>query len=584
MSKAERYGPSYGTMADIEAAEALAAKGRRRRKIEAGVSLLAAALSLGVLYASRRVDGAGSAVILQHNPETGIAWQSSCTNGVCLYASNDYERALSRPIANGRFPDGVVLEMYRETRLEVDAEACELEISGSLDVRRTGGCLVEVRATALGEYWLTARVVEARSREARVVTYVLTAKYVRREIRDLTPDDRTRFLSAVGVTLRVSDEEGLRMYGYRYRSTDWYVRAHLYAASRSCSSFVATQSALAARFEMSLQSIDQRLALPYWDYLDGSLFADQHIADPEWFGPANPTNARRVVDSGRFAFAPVRTNAREYSTVTNPYGLLAAPWNTNPTPFVTRTVFRFGQYPRAAPTCALWLGMMRTARSLRAVDDALQEWSYTSGGAWNYLDHLRRRETDLPAENRGNYLALHRAWWRKGLLRCPDYCGHDAPPSSCACHLASNAANLTLATDQIANGGHAATLASDAAPNDPLFWLFLGTHERYLHQVRYLNHTGRYDFDLYSPAAPSPKYDAPDADCTGNHEHDLLAVDHDHLLLQPRQGGGPLTNGEYLALTAPFSPHLSYVYDQLLNWTHCGHALGFFNNNNNNNL
>lgn len=47
-------------------------------------------------------------------------------------------------------------------------------------------------------------------------------------------------------------------------------------------------------------------------------------------------------DRGRFAFVPTMTNAYEYSSVTNSYGLLRSPWNTDPNPFLTRHDRLFG--------------------------------------------------------------------------------------------------------------------------------------------------------------------------------------------------------------------------------------------------
>lgn len=47
-------------------------------------------------------------------------------------------------------------------------------------------------------------------------------------------------------------------------------------------------------------------------------------------------------DLGRFAFVPTMANASEYSTLTNAYGLLRSPWNTDPNPFLTRHDHVFG--------------------------------------------------------------------------------------------------------------------------------------------------------------------------------------------------------------------------------------------------
>ena len=44
--------------------------------------------------------------------------------------------------------------------------------------------------------------------------------------------------------------------------------------------------------------------------------------------------------------------AREYSTITNPYGQLRSPWNVNPSPYFTRKTSVVGMtYATTLPTC-----------------------------------------------------------------------------------------------------------------------------------------------------------------------------------------------------------------------------------------
>lgn len=642
----ERYGPSYGTMAESKA-EALA-RGRLRRRLEALAAVLAAALSLGVLLLGSRAasptDGA-SAVL--HVEETAAAWQSDCRGGVCLFASNAYERLLGRPIGDRRSGGSVVVEVYRDTHLEVEAEACAMEVSGPVEVKHAAGCSLEVRASVVGSFEVSGRVVERGSRSALVVKYVLMTRYVRREIRDVTPEDRQRYLDAVAVATTVDDDAGRKSYGPRYRSVDYFVRLRLEGAQRDSDpwhwnpAFLTRHVALAAQFERSLQSIDQRVALPYWDFT-ADYAPDNYERWPrsvlyreDWFSTANPENAYKIVDAGRFAFTPVRTNARAYSAVTNPYGLLAAPWSTNPTPFVTRTAYHYGQFsvsPDQLVSCDAFARAMRSARTLSSLADVMSSLFETfvavnNGGAWNYDSVLRDRQDglDAVAPQRGKLMGLTKAYWRNGYVSCPALCAHDAPQTACACGLSAaarlkfkgdayavfnstrelsttvfgsslgtipaNDSAWRLALDQVANGGYPATLSSDAAPNDPIYWLLAGLLERYVHQVRYLNASGAYDFDdswtassrrhpaalvydwhnVKSPLDLPKAYRSPPP---GSRDHDLLPFDVDDVLMDLDKPA--VTNAEYFNLSAPFSPHLRYVYDRLLNWTTCGFAFGFY--------
>jgi len=47
------------------------------------------------------------------------------------------------------------------------------------------------------------------------------------------------------------------------------------------------------------------------------------------------------VDTGRWAYTKVMSDASSYSTITNPYGLLRSPWNTNPVPYLLRYDYTF---------------------------------------------------------------------------------------------------------------------------------------------------------------------------------------------------------------------------------------------------
>lgn len=59
-------------------------------------------------------------------------------------------------------------------------------------------------------------------------TFEVTVKYVRREIRALTDQDREMFFNAVSVLQRVPSSVGQQLYGENYYSKDYFNRLHLY--------------------------------------------------------------------------------------------------------------------------------------------------------------------------------------------------------------------------------------------------------------------------------------------------------------------------------------------------------------------
>ena len=81
-----------------------------------------------------------------------------------------------------------------------------------------------------------------------------------------------------------------------------------------------------------------------WDYtLDALMYANDWtlspIFDDDWFGKASPESTDHIITTGRWAYLTVEkltTDVAGFSKVHNPYNLLRSPWNTNPTPYVTR--------------------------------------------------------------------------------------------------------------------------------------------------------------------------------------------------------------------------------------------------------
>ena len=170
-----------------------------------------------------------------------------------LSCSNDYERTLGIPIGDGLYEQygGLLAEMHQVTRLEAsvargdgaDDDGDDGGGSASYDwdvdgdaVSRGGGRAVNVTFSALGAH--AVRV--SRSLAGSVLgmggavtgEFTVYAKYVRRELRDLSDSDRERYFAAVHTLYVVGQAEGERRYGPDYRSAAWLVREHLNGAAQ----------------------------------------------------------------------------------------------------------------------------------------------------------------------------------------------------------------------------------------------------------------------------------------------------------------------------------------------------------------
>lgn len=63
--------------------------------------------------------------------------------------------------------------------------------------------------------------------------FTVQVKYVRREIRSLTDQDREMFFNAVSILQRVPSSVGQGLYGENYYSKDYLTRLHLYYGASS---------------------------------------------------------------------------------------------------------------------------------------------------------------------------------------------------------------------------------------------------------------------------------------------------------------------------------------------------------------
>lgn len=64
------------------------------------------------------------------------------------------------------------------------------------------------------------------------LSFDVTVRYVRREIRDLTDRDREIFFNAISVLQRVPSAVGREIYGENYYSKDYMNRLHFYGGER----------------------------------------------------------------------------------------------------------------------------------------------------------------------------------------------------------------------------------------------------------------------------------------------------------------------------------------------------------------
>ena len=128
----------------------------------------------------------------------------------------------------------------------------------------------------------------------------ISKKRVRKEIRDLSRTEWQRIVDAMNIMKRLSESEGVALYGNDYRNYDDLLCQHLSASwspiygdiAHKNVAFLPFHRAFGNAFENSLLAIDSKISgLPYWDYtideqaygLNGNIENTCHVSQSEIF-------------------------------------------------------------------------------------------------------------------------------------------------------------------------------------------------------------------------------------------------------------------------------------------------------------
>ncbi|KAH8059542.1 hypothetical protein JL721_9282 [Aureococcus anophagefferens] len=519
---------------------------------------------------------------------------------VNISVSNAYERKAGRQTGDGLYPCKYLVEVHQPTTFEVTdlshlpaSPACTWTLGTYVDA--TSGCAsVSHIFDAVGEEYVTFNAFLSSTGESLSYSFAVHVKYVRREIRELTAEDRERYLGAVQVIYNTDTATGQQLYGSAYRGSEWLVREHLYgAASKMCdhwhddAGFLNHHVGITWQFETAMQAVDARVAAHYWDYtIDASLnetdqFSSSLLFSEDWFGTPSPVNGRHVVDAGRFAFTKVKSAAREFSAITNPYGLLRSPWNTNSAPYLMRFQqvmgVKYDDYSLAG--CSVFTDTLQNFDSIAAFTSKLNGQLHGPihimiGGHWWFKNSTDNKTlATKTAHDMGLGGAPSDAAWEDCACSCPaeivgtsDADAYDVLNKSGLIDINTNWKNPNLfgmtwrdVLDFLCHVGHPGEMFTSAAPQDPTFWPLHGNAERFMHLVRLLNAQGDKHLDE-----------------TWGYMHVTTGLDSDTHAVCNWTGvegmGMPphkFSNSEFYNYTSPLNKHVPYVYDRLTFWPSC---------------
>mmetsp|Transcript_17082 Transcript_17082/g.22561 ORF Transcript_17082/g.22561 Transcript_17082/m.22561 type:complete len:627 (+) Transcript_17082:77-1957(+) len=499
---------------------------------------------------------------------------------------------------------------------EYEWEIYDLE-SGKLE-RTLYGAPQDVSFMELKDKLLIMREFSRATDGKQVLQYEesneVLVKYVRREIRALTEDDREDFLDAMYIHWSVDQTTGEELYGSKYQSALTLLKYHLrYAGDYDCDhfhdgyGFLSQHSALTLLFEQSLQAVNPRIALPYWDYVidvektyddnggDFSDFNNGELFTADYFGSTDKETF--YIKDGRWANLVVPkyedlSPEDQYHMPHNAFGYMRAPWSKNSDEHLIRASTECGSnpaYANAMPTCLELDNLMKMdfLSFMKTVSYAPHGPVHIAlGGTLGCIEAfeslLEYGFSDSQITKLKNWgFVFHRNAYRGGFLDCSDI-----NEEGCSCPDLTRYKNRQIdrtyflaisgmmdidsytsdqqaaLVDTICNSGLVDGDNLQASSSySPEFWPIHGTVER-MFQLKRLNN----DFDPDDIGWDIGSWSAMQEDCFGHFMDDLVLLGSAPLTIQNEEIQP--TNLEFLEMLSPTSSDLPYIYDNL-DWDVC---------------
>ena len=286
------------------------------------------------------------------------------------------------------------------------------------------------------------------SQQERIRTFnsTVSCKYVRREIRQLTDDDREDYFEAMEIVAKMDTETGKSLYGEEFWNFQYMTKKHLYGdvctPYHSGLSFFTSHAAFTLQLDHALQSINPRVCQPYWDYTIDALryghhWEDSIIWDPTWFGSLSTSNEQHQLE-GRFrnvTYPPRDFNFSEH----NAYGIVTKRTNLDPSMLITRS-HQFCDLPidLELPGCSILMECLETTdlTSLHhCAEDQLHGNIHNVIGGFFDCPVSLGRMGKAYSEYRDLLMNMGEVasnmWSADEHISWPDYCSTDTPFEQC---------------------------------------------------------------------------------------------------------------------------------------------------------
>jgi len=474
------------------------------------------------------------------------------------------------------------------------------------------------------------------NQNTRSSTAAAVCMYVRREVRTYSEADLDDVMDAMYVMWTTSDEEGQELYGDNYHSASYMLKMHHFNAAWQDSDhihegngFMTQHIKMTNIFEMAMQAVDPSVSLPYWDFtiddMSGKAAHNSIVMTEAMFGsmtqPVNLTwgftyGSDAIIDAaipdGRWAYLLADMN-EDYDDLRAGYGYMRAPWNMNPSPYVSRFTYDY-QIGISLPTCSQHYAIIQETNMMdffyNMQNDPHATTHSLSGGIYgcDMLDQLLDAgyitDTDAQKAICSKWVFYLKEFYRYNYITPKTDCEvdvDDVQAATCGFTCVADSEDVLLANlktkiennvpsdmsddgwtawkDFICTGDGGKVFSGDhlesASPTDPSFWVIHPTLERLLHAKLM---AGGFEDESWATDAKSDSvcdkaacyydgtYDYHDECCLGHYS--------DSQLFNSESGNRTQffgeTNAEIVTNTDPRSHDYSmpYIYDTFT-WNHC---------------
>jgi len=273
------------------------------------------------------------------------------SNEYGIYSGADYVWLTNKYLA----------EPYKTTTISIDTSVVDLGNNiywkwtqeDSSDEK--WGNSIETVFISPGEHYIYLHGLNSNNDTIITTTIPIVVKYVKRELRTLTNDDRHKFLHAASKLWKYTTSQGRAKYGEKFTGIDELVEEHALASNdikcdqfHEGSGFFTHHFAITQTFEAALRAVDPSVTLPYWDFtIEGQQIKDADespsyfleitpFLTDKWFGS---TDENGHVQDSKFAYSkmPKVTNTSIVSP--NSYGYIRSYWNNNNDEYAVRHLF-----------------------------------------------------------------------------------------------------------------------------------------------------------------------------------------------------------------------------------------------------